>query len=181
MIIFLCILVLLFLIIVGIYNKLVKLRNQTKNGFRQIDVQLQRRADLIPNLVETVKGYVKHEQKTLEAVIQARSALQQAGSLGDKARANDMLSSALKSLFAVAESYPQLKANENFLRLQEEITTTENQIAFARQYYNDSVMRFNTAIETFPQSLIAGMCSYSAFQYFQVEDEHSRKAPKVKF
>ena len=175
--------ILLFLlaVVTGIYNKLVRLRNQTKNGYRQIDVQLQRRADLIPNLVETVKGYVKHERETLESVIKARAALQKADSLEEKARASDVLTSALKNLFAVAESYPQLQANQNFLRLQEEITTTENQVAFARQFYNDAVMKMNTAIETFPQSFIAGIFNFSPFQYFEVENRTARKTPKVRF
>ncbi|MBN2102645.1 LemA family protein [bacterium] len=181
MLVFLAIIVLLLLMIIMVYNRLVKLRNHNKNGFHQINVQLQRRTDLIPNLVETVKGYLKHEKKTLEAVIRARSALQKADSPGEKAQANDMLSSTLKSLFAVVENYPQLKANENFLRLQEEITTTENQVAFARQYYNDSVMKYNTAIESFPQSLIAAMCNFRAFHYFKTESAAARKAPKVKF
>ena len=171
----------LLVVITGIYNKLVRLRNQTKNGFRQIDVQLQRRADLIPNLVETVKGYVKHERETLESVIKARAALQKADSPEEKARANDMLTSALKSLFAVVESYPQLLANQNFLRLQEEITTTENQVAFARQFYNDAVMKMNTAIETFPQSFIAGIFNFQPFRYFQATRKTVREAPEVRF
>jgi LemA protein len=171
----------MLVIIIGMYNTLVRLRNQTKNGFKQIDVQLQRRADLIPNLVETVKAYMKHERQTLEAVIKARTALQKAESLEEKAQANSQLTSALKNLFAVVESYPQLQANQNFLRLQEEITTTENQVAFARQFYNDAVMKMNTAIETFPQSLIAGLFNFMPFQYFEVESKTARRAPKVKF
>jgi LemA protein len=178
---FLGILFIILVIMAGIYNKLVRLRNQTKNGFKQIDVQLQRRADLIPNLVETVKAYMKHERQTLEAVIKARTVLQKAESIEEKAQANGQLTSALKNLFAVVESYPQLQANQNFLRLQEEITTTENQVAFARQYYNDTVMRMNTAVETFPQSLIANLFNFQQFHYFQVKDRTAKEAPKVQF
>ncbi|MBN1782415.1 LemA family protein [bacterium] len=180
MIVAAAVLALICIPIIVIYNQLVKLRNQTRNGFYQIDVQLQRRTDLIPNLVETVKGYVKHERETLEAVIQARSALQQAGTPAEKARANDALTSALKSLFAVVEAYPQLQANENFLRLQEEIASTENQIAFARQFYNDMVMKLNTAMEIFPNNVIAGMFHFELFVFFGTEGG-SGKVPKVKF
>lgn len=171
----------LLIICIYIFNRLIIFRNRLKNGFHQIDVQLERRADLIPNLVETVKGYVKHEKETLEAVIKARSMIQQAKTPSDLAAADNMLTSALKSLFAVSESYPQLKANENFLRLQEEITTTENQLAFARQFYNDYVMKYNNAIQTFPQNLIAGLTRFKQADYFKVSSKAKRQPPKVKF
>jgi LemA protein len=175
------ILVPLALVFIFIFNRLILLRNRLKNGFHQIDVQLERRADLIPNLVETVKGYVKHEKGTLEAVIRARSMVQNAKKLSDMAEANTMLTSALKSLFALSESYPQLKANENFLRLQEEITTTENQIAFSRQFYNDYAMKYNTAIQSFPQNMVAVLTGFKPADYFKVSSKAKKQPPKVKF
>lgn len=168
------------LFIVILYNSLIRLRNQVKNSFAQIDVQLKRRNDLIPNLVETVKGYMKHEKSVLENVTKARSALLAAQSMDKKAKASNMLSETLKSLFAVSENYPQLKANENFLQLQEEITGTENKISYARQHYNDIVMAFNTKIETFPNSIFANMLNFRQEQMFQTAEEE-RKNVKVKF
>src|SRR5512146_1934968 len=146
LIIILAVIVILFLIFIGIYNGLVGLRNQLENAWAQIDVQLKRRYDLIPNLVETVKGYAKHERETFEKVIQARNMAIGAKSVAERAEAENILTGALKSLFAVAEAYPDLKANQNFLRLQEELSGTESKIAYARQFYNDNVMAYNTKI-----------------------------------
>jgi LemA protein len=175
------ILVLLVLFAVGLYNGLVRARNDTKNSWSQIDVQLKRRHDLIPNLVETAKGYMKHERETLEAVIKARQVAVDARSVGEAARAESALTGTLRSLFAVAENYPQLKANENMLKLQEELTSTENRIGFARQAYNDSVMRYNNACEQFPGSLFAGMFGFKLAEFFEVEDAAERQAVKVQF
>jgi LemA protein len=167
--------------VAGAYNGLVRLRNQLENAWAQIDVQLKRRCDLIPNLVETVKGYAKHESGTLEAVIQARNMAVSAKGVAERAQAENVLTGALKSLFAVAEAYPNLKADQSFLRLQEELTSTENKIAFSRQFYNDSVMTFNTQIEVFPQNFIAGMFHFVRREFFEVKDEAAREAPKVSF
>jgi LemA protein len=163
------------------FNRFVTLKTRAKNAFHQIDVQLERRADLIPNLVETVKGYLQHERQTLEAVIKARSFMAVAKSPTEKATANEGLNQALKSLFAVVEAYPQLKANENFLRLQEELTTTENQLSFSRQFYNDSVMLYNTAIQKFPNNLVAVLTRFQEFQYFTVTNPLKTVPPKVQF
>jgi LemA protein len=167
--------------VAGSYNGLVRLRNQLENAWAQIDVQLKRRCDLIPNIVETVKGYAKHESGTLEKVIQARNMALAAKTVGERAEAENILSGTLKSLFAVTEAYPDLKANQNFLALQEELTSTENKIAFSRQFYNDSVMTFNTHIEVFPQNIIAGMFHFVRREFFEVKDEAAREAPKVAF
>ncbi len=173
--------VLALLWIVGAYNGLIRLRNQLENAWAQIDVQLKRRHDLIPNLVETVKGYAKHESGTLERVIQARNIAVNAKSVGDRAEAENVLTGALKSLFAVAEAYPDLKANQEFMRLQEELTSTENKVAFARQFYNDSVMTYNTHIQVFPTNLIATMFNFGHRDFFEVKAEEEREAPKVQF
>jgi LemA protein len=167
--------------IAGAYNGLVRLRNQLENAWAQIDVQLKRRHDLIPNLVETVKGYAKHERGTLEAVIQARNMAVSAKTVGERAQAENVLTGALKSLFAVAEAYPDLKANQNFLALQEELTSTENKISFSRQFYNDTVMTFNTRIEVFPTNVIANMFHFTRHDFFEVKAEEEREAPKVSF
>lgn len=170
--------------IVGAYNGLVGLRNTVKNAWAQIDVQLKRRYDLIPNLVETVKGYAKHESSTFEKVTQARSACMQAsasGNVAEQAKAEGFLTQALKSLFAVAEAYPELKANQNFLALQEELTATENKISFARQFYNDNVMQFNNKTQMFPSNVIAGMFGFKESEFFNVETPEERKAVKVEF
>ena len=167
--------------VAGAYNGLVRLRNQVENAWAQIDVQLKRRHDLIPNLVETVKGYAKHERETFEKVIQARNIAVNAKTVGERAEAENMLTGALKSLFAVAEAYPDLKANQNFLRLQEELTSTENKISFARQFYNDSVMTYNVRIEIFPVNFIATMFSFGHRDLFEVKAEAEREAPQVKF
>ena len=167
--------------VAGSYNGLVRLRNQVENAWAQIDVQLKRRCDLIPNLVETVKGYAKHESGTLEKVIQARNMALAAKTVGERAEAENILSGTLKSLFAVTEAYPELKANQNFMSLQEELTSTENKIAFSRQFYNDSVMTFNTQIEVFPQNIIAGIFHFVRREFFEVKDQAAREAPKVAF
>jgi LemA protein len=189
---FVVVTLLLVIVFIGIYNRLVALRNRYKNAFSQIDVQLKRRYDLIPNLVETAKGYIKHERETLEAVIKARNVAYTAGqqaakSPGDAAAmsalggAEGQLAGALGRLFAVAEAYPDLKANQNMLALQEELSATENKIAFARQAYNDSVMTYNTQREVFPSSIIAGMFNFQAASLFEIEQPAEREAPKVSF
>jgi len=177
------IIVLLLLFFIAMYNGLVGLRNQVKNAWAQIDVQLKRRYDLIPNLVETVKGYAKHEREVFENVTQARSAAQQVVSSGPAARAQAEggLSQALGRLFAVAEAYPDLKANQNFLALQEELTSTENKISFSRQFYNDTVLRFNNQTQMFPSNIIAGMAGFKAAEFFEVTVPEEKNPPKVSF
>jgi LemA protein len=172
--------VLAILFFVVTYNSLIGQRNRIDSAWSQIDVQLKRRFDLIPNLVETVKGYAKHEKETFENVTKARSAVAAAGSMADKAKAENMLSSTLKSLFAVAEDYPKLMANENFKMLQEELSGIENKIAYARQFYNDTVLSYNTAIQTIPTSLMAGVFGFVAREFFKA-DEGERANVKVKF
>ena len=167
--------------LIGSYNALVKNRNRVRNGWHQIDVQLKRRVDLIPNIVETVKGYAQHEKDVLDRVTRARSAVMEAHGPAESAQANSMLSDTLKSLFAVVENYPELKANEGFLKLQEELTTTENKISFARQFYNESVMNMNNRVQMFPGNIIAGMFNFENETFFEVEDEAQREAPKVDF
>ena len=181
-------LVLLVLIVIvafwlmGMYNGLVGSRNEVKNSWGQIDVQLKRRHDLIPNLVETVKGYMAHERNTLEAVTKARQqAIQVTGDVAERAKAENALSQTLRSLFAVAEAYPDLKANQNFLALQEELTSTENKISFARQYYNDAVLRLNNKIQMFPSNILANMFNFQMEKFFEVEAAEERQAPQVKF
>lgn len=166
---------------IGMYNALVRLRNQVKNAWAQIDVQLKRRHDLIPNLVEAVKGYAAHEKSTLDAVISARAKALSAGSVAAHAQAEGELSQALGRLMMLSESYPDLKANRNFLSLQEELTSTENKIGFARQFYNDSVMKFNIAIQSFPQNIVASMFSFKEADLFELEDQAQREVPRVKF
>lgn len=170
------------LIVMGMYNGLVSRRNEAKNAWSQIDVQLKRRYDLIPNLVETAKGYMKHERETLEAVVRARQTcvdLSKAGSVGELAKAEGLLSTSLRGLLAVSESYPDLKANQNMLKLQEELSSTENKISFARQAYNDAAMRLNNAIEQFPNNVL--FSSFKQVEYFEVESAEERKAVKVSF
>ena len=167
--------------LVGIYNGLVRLRNQMKEAWAQVDVQLKRRFDLIPNLMETVKGYMHHERETLEAVTQARAAVQGAGSIGDRAQSEGVLGMALGRLMAVAESYPDLKASQNFLALQEELSSTENKIGFARQYFNQAVMNLNNKIQMFPSNIVAGMFGFVAGDFFEVKEPEVREAPKVSF
>jgi LemA protein len=161
------------------YNRLVTLRNRVSNAWAQIDVQLKRRYDLIPNLVETVKGYMKHEAGTLENVTKYRAQLV-SGSVEERATANNMLSQALKSIFAVAESYPNLKANENFMMLQEELAGTENKISYIRTAYNDSVLEYNTACDTFPNNILAGILGFKHSPYFETA-EAEKEPVKVKF
>jgi len=177
------IVVILIIPFVVTYNRLVRVRNQVKNAWAQIDVQLKRRFDLIPNLMETVKGYMKHERETLEAVTKARNLAQRAASsgAGERAKAEGELSSALSRLLAVAENYPDLKANQNFLALQEELTSTENKIGFSRQYYNDSVLRLNNQTQMFPSNLVASMTGFKAGEFFEVTVAAEREAPKVSF
>jgi LemA protein len=166
---------------VGIYNGLVRLRNQVKNSWSQIDVQLKRRHDLIPNLVETVKGYAGHEKQTLENVTQARSRAVSATGVEAQGQAEGELSAALGRLMVVVEQYPDLKANQNFLALQEELTSTENRIGFSRQHYNDEVMTYNTRIQSFPPNIIAGMFGFVKEAFFEIQDEKAREVPKVQF
>ena len=179
-------------IIAGMYNGLVRARNGYRNAFAQIDVQLIRRHDLIPNLVETAKGYIKHERETLEAVIKARTAAVSAqaaaagapgepGAMHDLSGAENVLTQSLGRLFALAEAYPDLKANQNMMQLSEELTSTENRVAFARQAYNDSVMSYNNKREVFPSSVIAGMFHFTPAALFEVDDPQQRQAPQVSF
>lgn len=168
------------LFVVVLYNGLVRLRNEVDNSFAQIDVQLKRRNDLIPNLVETVKGYASHERGVFENVTKARAAVMGAKTVGEKAEASNMLSSTLKSLFAVAENYPQLRANENFMQLQEELSGTENKIAYSRQHYNDVVMEYNVRIQVFPNNMIASPMGFMRRELFATP-EAEREVPKVKF
>ncbi|MBU1202141.1 MAG: LemA family protein [Nanoarchaeota archaeon] len=168
------------LFVIFLYNSLIRLRNQVKNSWAQIDVQLKRRNDLIPNLVEAVKGYMKHEKGVLENVTKARTQFLKATSIEGKAKASNMLSETLKSLFAVSENYPNLKANENFMQLQEELSGTENKIAYSRQHYNDMVMFFNTKIEKFPNNIFANMLSFKQEQMFEAT-EAEKKNVKVQF
>lgn len=168
--------------LIGTYNRLVTLRQRLKNAWAQIEVQLKRRYDLIPNLVNTVKGYASHEKETFENVTKARNMAIQAKDVGEQAGAENMLSGALKTLFAVAENYPQLKADANFRQLQEELANTEGKIAFSRQFYNDSVMNYNTTIQRFPAVLIAGMFGFHKETYFNLDEEAAaREAVKVEF
>ena len=173
--------VVLVLWLIGAYNGLVRLRVAVENAWAQIDVQLKRRCDLIPNVVETVKGYAKHERETFEKVTQARNMAMSAKTVGERAEAENMLTGTLKTLFAVAEAYPELKANQNFIALQEELTGTENKIAFSRQFYNDSVMSYNTQTQVFPNSILAGMFHFAAREFFEVKEAAQREAPKVQF
>jgi len=163
------------------YNSLVSLKVRVENAWSQIDVQLKRRHDLIPNLVEAVKGYMNYEKDTLERVIKARNQAIDASSIKDKAQAENFLSSTLKSLFAVVERYPDLKANQNVLKLQEELTSTENKISFARQYYNDEAGRFNTQILIVPGNIVAGAVGFTQRDFFQIEDKTEKEVPQVKF
>ncbi|MCX8202602.1 MAG: LemA family protein [Candidatus Micrarchaeota archaeon] len=172
--------VLVAIIVVLIYNNLIVLRNNIENSWAQIDVQLKRRADLIPNLVNTVKGYMKHERETLENITRARAAIMSAKTPKEAAQADNMLTAALKSLFAVAENYPNLRASENFLRLQEDLSDTENKIAYSRQIYNDNVLVYNRTIQTIPNNIIAGLFGFKEKEYFKAEEE-SKKAPEVTF
>lgn len=175
------ILVGLLLWVIGIYNTLVRLRNAVKNAWSQIDVQLKRRHDLIPNLVETAKGYMQHERQTLENITKARNLAQGAHGVGEQGKAEGELSQALSNFFVVVENYPDLKANTNFLSLQEELTSTENKIGFARQAYNDEAMQFNNKIEMFPSNIVAGIFQFKRQDFFEIEVAAEREVPKVSF
>jgi LemA protein len=166
---------------VAVFNGLIRLRNQVDEAWAQIDVQLKRRYDLIPNLVNTVKGYATHERELFERVTQARANAIAAGSVGEHAKAENVLTAALRSVFAVAENYPNLKANENFLALQEELSSTENKISFARQHYNETVRLYNTRQQIFPNSAVAAMTNHKLREMFEVVDTAQREAPKVSF
>ncbi len=179
-IIVLVIVVLLVLYVISVYNKLVNSRNKVDNQFSQVDIQLKRRADLIPNLVETVKGYAKHEEGTLTAVIEARNKAVSAGSINEKVDANNELTGALNKLFALSEAYPELKANENFMSLQKDLKDTEDKITYARQFYNDSAMSFNNLVQMFPSNIVANIFKFNKYEYFKV-DEKEKETPKVSF
>ena len=181
LIVVLIIIVLLVIFVIGIYNALVRLRNQVDNSWSQIDVQLKRRHDLIPNLVETAKGYMKHERETFEAITNARSQAMGAKSVAESAKAEGALGEALSKFLLVVENYPDLKANQNFLSVQEELTSTENKISFARQSYNDQVLFFNNKIQMFPSNIIAGMFNFGKRDFFELETPAEREVPKVSF
>ena len=181
------ILIIIVVVILGIigllvkyYNGLVNGRNRVENAWSQIDVQLQRRNDLIPNVVETVKGYAKHESSTFEKITQARAGMANATTVGEVAEADGILTDALKSLFAVAEAYPELKANSNFIQLQDELSDTEDKISYARQFYNDAVLRYNNSCQQFPSNIIASAFNFKESEYYEAQDT-ARAAPKVEF
>jgi LemA protein len=179
--VFIIVIAVLLLLVVAMYNGLIRLKNRVDEAWSDIDVQLKRRHDLIPNLVETVKGYAAHESQTLENVINARNRAMQAGGAEEKAKAENALSDTLKSIFALAESYPNLKANENFLELQKELTDTEDKIQAARRFYNGNVRDFNTKLQIFPTNMIAGMLKFVARQYFEIGEASEREPVNVKF
>jgi len=180
-IVLLVIIVAVVLIIVGLYNALVRLKKRCDNGWAQIDVQLKRRYDLIPNLVETAKGYLKHEREVLENVTKARQQAIDASGVKDQAKAENLLTGTLRSLFAVVENYPDLKASQNLLAMREDLVSTENRISFARQHYNDCVMDYNTRIATVPSNMLAGMFAFKPVEFFELEEMGQREAPKVSF
>jgi LemA protein len=175
------IVIVLVAILVAMYNKLVRLRNRCENAWAQVDVQLRRRYDLIPNLVEAVKGYAAHERGTFEEVTKARTAAQQAQGVQQQAQAENMLTQAIGRLFAVAEQYPELRATENFQELQAQLAETEQKIAVARQIYNDAVLTYDNALETVPTNMVAGIFNFRAREYFEVEEPAAREAPRVRF
>jgi LemA protein len=181
MFILLGILVIIIFWIVAMYNGLVRLRNQVKNAWSQIDVQLKRRHDLIPNLVETAKGYMKHERETLESITNARSHAVEASGVANQAKAEGELNNAISRFMLVVENYPDLKASQNFLSLQEELSSTENKVSFSRQAYNDQVQNFNIKIESVPSNIIAGMFNFKQAEFFEIETPAERETPKVKF
>lgn len=179
--VFLAIAILGVLYLVGIYNVLIRLKNRAKNAWSQIDVQLKRRHDLIPNLVETAKGYMAHERETLENITKARSQAMGAGSVEEKSKAEGELSGAMSKFFLVVENYPGLKANQNFLALQEKLTSTENEIALSRQAYNDQVLFFNNRMQMFPSNILAQSFNFKTEKFFEIENKQERKVPKVNF
>ena len=168
-------------ILVALYNRLVRLRNRCENAWAQVDVQLRRRYDLIPNLVEAVKGYAAHERETFEEVTKARTAAQQAQGVQEQAQAENLLTQAIGRLFAVAEAYPELRATENFQQLQAQLTETEQKIAVSRQVYNDAVLTYDNALETVPTNVVAGVFNFEPREYFEVEEPAAREAPRVQF
>lgn len=168
-------------IVIALYNRLVRLRNRAENAWAQVDVQLRRRYDLIPNLVEAVKGYAAHERQTFEEVTRARAAAQQAQGVQEQAQAENMLTQAIGRLFAVAEDYPELRATENFQQLQAQLADTEQKIAISRQVYNDAVLTYDNALETVPTNIVAGVFNFQPREYFEVEDPAAREAPRVQF
>jgi LemA protein len=181
LIIIIAVLVLLIFLVIGVYNALIRLRNQVNNAWSQIDVQLKRRHDLIPNLVETAKGYMQHERGTFEAITEARSRAMGAKTVAEAGKAEGALGEALSKFMLVVENYPDLKANQNFLSVQEELTSTENKISFARQSYNDQVLFFNNKIQMFPSNMVANMFNFSKRDFFELEVAAEREVPKVSF
>jgi len=181
LLVILAIAVVLVISIITIYNNLVRYRNEVKNAWSQIDVQLKRRHDLIPNLIETVKGYMDHERELLENITKARSQAMNARNMDERRDAENQLSGAMGQFYVVVENYPDLKANQNFLSLQEELTSTENKISFARQLYNDQVMKLNNKIQMFPSNIVAGMFNFQKEEFFEIEDPAQREAPQVSF
>ena len=181
LLIILGVILVLAVLVIGVFNALVQKRIRCQEAWSQIDVQLKRRYDLIPNLVETVKGYASHEKETLERVIQARNAAQSANGVKEQAEAENFLTGTLRQLFALSESYPDLKANQGFLQLQEELTSTENKISFSRQHYNDSVALYNTACEKFPNNVVAGTFNFQKREFFEIDEPQQRQAPQVQF
>jgi LemA protein len=181
LIVVLAVVLLLALVVVALYNRLVRLRNRAENAWAQVDVQLRRRYDLIPNLVETVKGYASHERETFEEVTRARTAAQQAQTVQEQAQAENLLTQAIGRLFAVAEAYPQLRATENFQQLQAQLEETESKIAVSRQVYNDAVLTYDTALETVPTNIVGNLLNFEERQYFEVEEPAAREAPRVRF
>ena len=172
---------LVVIVFTALYNGLVRLRNRVEGAWSQIDVQLQGRHDLVPNLVETVKGYASHERETLEAVVEARNVAVAAQGPQQQAQAENVLTGALRQLFALAEAYPDLKANQNFLALQEELTSTEDRVAYARQFYNDAVLGYNTKIQSIPSNVIAGMFNFTVREFYEADDDETRDVPRVQF
>lgn len=177
----LIVLIVLVLFVISVYNNLVTLKQRVKNAFSQMDVQLQRRFDLIPNLVETVKGYMAHESETLTKIAELRTAWSNAKTVDEKAKLDNQLSNSLKTIMAVSESYPDLKANQNFTNLQGELSETEDKISYSRQFYNDTVTKYNTKLELFPSNIIAGMFNFTAETLFEVDNKDARKNVKVNF
>lgn len=181
LIIILVVIVIVVIWLISIYNALVRLRNQVKNAWSQIDVQLKRRHDLIPNLLEAVKGYMKHERETLENITAYRTQAMNAGSVAEKSKAEGLLGNALGQLKIAVEAYPDLKASTNFLSLQEELSSTENKISFSRQHYNDEVLGYNNKIQMFPSNVVAGMFSFKEEDFFELDDPSEKEVPKIQF
>ncbi len=181
MLVALIVIAILVVLVAGAYNGLVSSRNKVKDQWSQIDVQLKKRADLIPNIVETVKGYAKHEKETLEDVIKARNALNTASTVEDEMKANNQITGALNKLFALSEAYPELKANENFMSLQKDLKDIEDKISYARQFYNDSVMTYNNKVQMFPTNIIANIFNFKESKFFEIENAKDKETPKVSF